>query len=96
MKCLSYTMQQALKSILAQGRLAIPEGGGWWKGEAGIRLSYPPKEGSIRSTVPTGTIYSLVSRGFLRRRNLNKWPHKDTYEITDQVLIVGDPWATHK
>ena len=92
MKRLSETMTKAIRAILAQGDWAIPEGGGWWKGCQGIRLTID----ADKDTVSTRTIYALEERGFLHRLYQQSERWRDTYEVTGQVLIVADPWAAAK
>lgn len=82
MAVLTPTMACAMNAIRASGGLAIPEGGGWWKGADGKRLCYQnPKHPAETASVGTTTIYALVHRDFLRRMNVEPEPWRDTYEV---------------
>ena len=86
---LTKVMLRSLQAIQASGGAAIAEGGGWWKGLDGKRLSYEPPTPSVQTTVGTQTIYALADRGILQRRNLAR-PHRDTYDMTAKAHAALD------
>jgi hypothetical protein len=78
---LSEHMTRALAAIKASGGLAIPEGGGWWKGGNGERLTFVHPEYQYPLSVQTATIYALVTRNLLARKNFDRAAWRDTYEV---------------
>ena len=80
-KLLSKHMERAIEVIRAGGGLAIPEGGGWWKGSDGKRLRHQNVVlgGDYSEPVVTKTIYALTRRGLLKRTGKHKQSWRDTY-----------------
>jgi hypothetical protein len=90
---LSFHQRAALEAIRTAGGVARPEGGGWWKDEAGHRLIYAAEPGSTAAalcraeTVSTTTIYALVNRGLLVSASDATHRGHHTYVIPEWVVL---------
>lgn len=96
MKKLSPVMSKALIAIAASGGRAIAEGGGWWKGADGERLSYVSD--TVQDTVATNTIYALQERGLLavdpKDPQRTRW-HQRTRLLTNEGRRIAADLTKH-
>jgi hypothetical protein len=83
---LSETQRKALAAIEASGGKAIAEGGGWWRGTDGKRLTWETGDWRGTDTVGTSTIYALEGRGLLKN---DPAEHKPYYRATREITPAG-------
>ena len=87
---LSDTMKKSLQAVAEHGGVAVAEGGGWWQGADGVRLTILTDDWRGTDTVKTLTIYALEDRGLLQRSMLGNARHRDTWRLTQKGRDIVD------